>query len=199
MPSCSDIRDWVAARPSRSFFQTQDVPGSPRAAETTLSRMAADTDGPIFRVRNGLYWVKPAPTRFGTGQPDSATAAMAVAGPGAGPAGWSASQALGLSTQVPVVPTIAVLGRPPKGIPSVRFVSRSNLDRRDLAPIEIAALEVLRDFPDHTGVGVGWSDVRARLDRLAADGRINMDRLLAAARRERKAEVRDRADLLAAA
>lgn len=199
MPSPSSVRDWVAAQPPRSFFRTQDVPGSARAVETALSRMTADHDGPIIRVRHGLYWAKPAPTLFGTGRPDPVDAAMAAVRRGAGPAGWSATQALGLSTQVPAAPTIAVLGRPPKGIKGVRFVSRSNLDRRDLTPIEIAALEVLRDFPSHTDPGIGWSDVRARLDLLASDGQINLDRLLAAARSEHHAKVRDRARRLAAA
>ncbi len=161
--------------------------------------MASDPDGPIIRVRHGLYWTKPAATRFGTGRPDPLAAAMAIAGRGAGPAGWSATQALGLSTQVPMTPTIAVLGRPPKGINGVRFVSRSNLERRDLTPIEIAALEVLRDFPDHTDPGIGWSDVQARLDLLASEGRINLDRLLATARSEHHAGVRNRAHLLLAA
>ena len=142
MPARSSVREWVSTQLPRTFFQTKDVPGSQRAVDSALSRMARDPDGPVVRVRNGLYWTKPAPTRFGTGSPDPVDAAMAVAGRGAGPAGWSATLALGLSTQVPATPTIAVVGRPPKGIDGVRFVSRSNLDRRDLTPIEVAVRDL---------------------------------------------------------
>lgn len=199
MPARSSVRDWVAARPPRSFFRTGDVPGPPRMVETALSRMAAEDAGPVIRVRHGLYWVKPPSTRFGTGRPDPAAAGMAIAGRGAGPAGWSAAQVLGLSTQVPAVPVIAVLGRPPKGIDGVQFVSRSNLERRGLTPTEIAALEVLRDFPDYTDPGIGWSDVEDHLRTLVAQGRIDPARLLMAARFEHRAGLHDRARRLLAA
>ena len=192
MPVRSTVRDWVDAQPPRSFFRTRDVPGSPRAVETALSRLAGD-DGPITRVRQGLYWTKPPTTRFGSGRPDPLGAAMVIAGRGAGPAGWSATQALGLSTQVPVVPKVAVLDRPPKGICGVQFVTRSNLDRRDLAPLEIAVLEVLRDFPAYIDPGVDTDDLRARLGALVAAGRIDAGRLVAVASREHHAGGRDRA------
>ncbi|MHB8245899.1 MAG: hypothetical protein ACYDGN_11210 [Acidimicrobiales bacterium] len=187
------VRDWVDAQPPRSFFQVSDVPGSPRAVQTALSRMASNTDGPIARVRQGLYWTKPKATRFGSGRPDTTAATLVAAGKGAGPASWSATQALGLSTQVPAVPTVAVLGRAPKGLSGVRFVGRSNLERRDLTPLEIAVLEVLRDFPDHTDPGTDWQDLRGRLTALAHAGQISPDRVIAAAKSERRAGISDRA------
>jgi hypothetical protein len=158
--------------------------------------MASDTDGPIARVRQGLYWTKPKATRFGSGRPDTTAATLVAAGKGAGPASWSATQALGLSTQIPAVPTVAVLGRAPKGLSGVRFVGRSNLERRDLTPLEIAVLEVLRDYPDHTDPGTDWQDLRDRLATLARDGEIDPHRLMRVAGSERCAGVHDRAHRL---
>jgi hypothetical protein len=73
---------------------------------------------------------------------------LALAGPGGGPAGVTAARALGLTTQVPAVEMYAVAGRPRSAPAGVRFVSRS-VERRihRLAPIEVALLEVLRDWP----------------------------------------------------
>ena len=196
MATRSHVRDWINAQSPRSYFWARDVPGSPGAVESALSRLARDPGGPIVRARQGLYWVKPARTRFGTGKPDPVATALAAAGPGSGPAGWSATQALGLSTQVPVVPTIAVAGRPPKGLDDVQFVSRSNLSRYELNPPEIAILEVLRDFPDYTDRSMTWSDAKARLRGLIAKGGIDGDRLSVVARKEHHADVRSRAEEL---
>jgi hypothetical protein len=181
------VVEWVDALPPRSFFQTGNVPGPARAIETALSRLAAQGDGPIDRVRHGLYWRRPKPTRFGTGRPDPLAAAMAVAGHGAGPAGWSATQALGLTTQVPALPTIAVIRRPPKGFPGVRFVSRSNIDRYTLNPTEVAVLEALRDFPAHLDPSLGLTDLTERVHQLVTDGRLNARKVLVAADSERHA------------
>ncbi|NQV97709.1 MAG: hypothetical protein HQ486_07930 [Acidimicrobiaceae bacterium] len=115
MSTKNGVADWVAAQPSRSFFTNHNVPGSVRAVESSLSRLAGST-GPIERIRQGLYWKKPSQTRFGTARPDPTAAAFAVAGPGAGLAGASAANALGLSTQVSRQPMIAVIGQSPKGL-----------------------------------------------------------------------------------
>ena len=86
MATRSHVRDWINAQSPRSYFWARDVPGTPRAVESALSRLTLDPDGPIVRARQGLYWVKPARTRFGTGKPDPVATALAAAGPGSGPA-----------------------------------------------------------------------------------------------------------------
>lgn len=184
MSAKNGVVDWVAAQPSRSFFTSKNVPGSVRAVESSLSRLAGSA-GPIERVRQGLYWKKPPMTRFGTGRPDPTDAAFAGAGPGAGLAGASAANALGLSTQVTRQPTIAVVGRPPKGFQGVQFASRSNPQRIKLSQLEVTLLEVLRDFPKHSELD--WPAVRARVRRLSRDGRVNLKMVAMVAASERRA------------
>jgi len=194
MASRHGVRDWVSSRRPRSLFQSSDVPGSLGSVNTALSRMATDPSGPITRVRNGLYWVKPTSSRFGFGRPDPVAAALSIAGPGAGPSGWSASQMLGLTTQVPAVVTIATLGRPPKGFKDIHFVTRANLDRRDLNPVEVATLEVLRDFPLHTDVGTSLDDVRRHFIDFVNSGDADPDCLIRVARKEHHAGARANLD-----
>lgn len=178
------VAQWVAGRPARSFFTPADVPGSTSAVESSLSRLAG-ADGPIQRVRQGLYWKKPPATRFGTARPDPIEAAFVVAGPGAGLAAVSAANAVGLSTQVARQPTVAVVGRPPKGLVGVRFTSRANPQRIHLSQFEITALEALRDFPVHSEMS--WPEARDRIIQLAADGRIDLGKLATVAAGERRA------------
>ncbi|MHB1089612.1 MAG: hypothetical protein ACYC06_05225 [Ilumatobacteraceae bacterium] len=193
MSTKNGVVDWVVAQPSRSFFTNHDVPGSVRAVESSLSRLAGST-GPIERVRQGLYWKKPSQTRFGTGRPDPTDAAFAVAGPGAGLAGASAANALGLSTQVSRQPMIAVVGQCPKGLRGVQFTSRSNPQRIKLSQLEVTLLEVLRDFPNHSELT--WSAVRARVRRLVRDGRVDLTMVASVAASERRPGLTDRiADL----
>ena len=80
------VSDWIAALPPRSFFATTDAPGPARAVETALSRLATP-DGPIQRVRQGLYWKQPPATPFGRPRPDPTDAAFAAAGAGSGQIG----------------------------------------------------------------------------------------------------------------
>jgi hypothetical protein len=178
------VAEWVADRPARSFFTPVDVPASAAAVESSLSRLAT-AGGPIQRVRQGLYWKKPPATRFGTARPDPTDAALVVAGPGAGLAGVSAANALGLSTQVARQPTIAVVGRPPKGLAGVRFTSRANPQRIHLTWLEVTVLEALRDFPALSEAS--WPEARDRIRQLAADGRIDLGQLAAVAAGERRA------------
>jgi hypothetical protein len=188
------VAEWVADRPARSFFTPVDVPASAGAVESSLSRLAA-AGGPIERVRQGLYWKKPPATRFGTARPDPTDAALAVAGPGAGLAGVSAANALGLSTQVARQPTIAVVGRPPKGLAGVRFTSRANPQRIRLTRLEVTVLEALRDFPALSEVS--WPEARDVIRQLAADGRIDLGALAAVAAGERRAGLTGRVAELA--
>ena len=167
-----------------------DVPGPRRAVETALSRLASDPASSISRIRQGFYWRKPPVTRFGTGRPDPMTLAMSVAGSGAGPSGRSAANDLGLTTQVPAVPTVAVVGRAPKGLSGVHFVARSNVDRVVLTPIEVSVLEVLRTYPDY--VEKPWLDVQKRVRSLIASGKVDPATLAKVARSERSSDLQNR-------
>ena len=142
-----------AAEPG-SFLRRKDFEGTDRAVETALSRLVAAGD--LMRVRRGLYW-KGRPTRFGMTSPSTLEAALAVAGPGAGPTGVAAALLLGLTTQVPGVIEVAVPGKAPEPYPGVRFRTRP-YGRREhhMSPTEVAALEVLRD---PRSAEASWADV----------------------------------------
>lgn len=192
----STARDWVMARPAGAYFTTSDVPGTSTAVDSVLSRLARP-GGPIERVRQGVYWRKPTPTRFGLSRPDPAQVAMLAAGPGAGPAGATAANNLGLSTQVPRRPHVAVVGRAPKGLADVQVTARSNPHRVLLSPIEVAVLESVSDFDRYAEIS--WPNARRRLRRLAGTGQVDLAKLAAVAAHERRAGLQDRiADLLGA-
>jgi hypothetical protein len=61
--------------------------------------------------------------------------------------------------------------------------------------LEVALLELLREFPHH--VEADWDDVVRRTGELVADGQVDLDRVLAAAVRERHPACRARARQLA--
>lgn len=180
-------RRWVDSLPPRSFFALADAPGSRHAAENALARLAT-VDGPITRVKPGLYWKRPLVGRFGRpSRPDAYEAAMFALGAGAGPSGASATAALGFTTQVPMKPEIAVVGRTPKGLDGVRLVSRSNHRRLELKPLEIATLEALRSFPRFAEIA--RPDALNRLRDLAHDRQIDLERTSWAAATERRPSV----------
>lgn len=192
----SAIRDWVTSRPPGTYFTTADVPGTPGSVDSALSRLTGP-DGPIERVRQGVYWRKVASTRFGSAKPDPTQIALIAAGAGAGPAGASAANAVGLSTQVPRRPHIAVVGRAPKGLHGVQITARANAHRVLLTPTEVAVLESVRDFDRYAEVP--WPRARQRLRKLAANGTIDLTKLAVVAGHERSAGLRDRiADLVSA-
>jgi hypothetical protein len=194
MPRRSAARDWVMVQPPGTYFTTSDVPGTSGSVDSTLSRLAAP-DGPIQRVRQGVYWRKAAPTRFGSARPDPAQVAIVAAGPGAGPGGASAANSVGLSTQVPRHPHIAVVGRAPKGLDGVRVIARSNPHRILLSPAEVAVLEGVRDFDRYADIP--WPQARRRLRRLASAGKVDLVKIADVAAHERSAGLRDRiADLV---
>lgn len=190
----SAARDWVVSRPPGTYFTTADVPGTPASVDSVLSRLAGP-DGPIQRVRQGVYWRRGASTRFGRAKPDPAQIALIAAGAGAGPAGASAANSVGLSTQVPRRPHVAVVGRAPKGLHGVRITARANPHRVKLTPIEVAVLESVRDFDRYAEIP--WPRARQHLRRLATDGTIDLKTLADVAGHERSAGLRDRiADLV---
>ncbi len=183
------VREWVMSRPRGTYFTTSDVPGTPGSVDSALSRLAAP-DGPIQRVRQGVYWRKGPSTRFGSAKADPAQIALVAAGPGAGLAGASAANSVGLSTQVPRRPHVAVVGRAPKGLHGVRITARANPHRVLLTATEVAVLESVRDFDRYSEIP--WPRARQRLRWLAADGTINLKKLADVAAHERSAGLRDR-------
>lgn len=126
-----------------------------------MSRLAGS--GELVRVRKGLYW-RGKQTRFGMTRPGALDVALAVAGPGSGPAGVAAAHMLGLTTQVPGTVEVAAPGKVPEPIKGVRFRSRPYARQaRKLRPMEVAVLEVLRD---PGAVELPWRAVEGRLAEL---------------------------------
>ncbi len=164
------VRDRVIGAPRGSFLRSADFPGPDSAVDMALSRLAS-ARGPLVRVGRGVYW-KGVDSRFGKGAPPALDAALEVAGPGAGPAGWSALRFLGLTSQLPASPHVAVPGRQP-ALRNARVSKRSNAFRILLNPAEVAVLEVLRpDWIDR--IDGGWEALGEVLRRLTADGRVRL-------------------------
>lgn len=173
--------------PAGAFVRVRDLPGTADAAKSAASRAARS--GMIVPVARGLYY-KGEKTRYGMTTPTAEEVALEVTrGHGAGPAGVSAARALGLTTQVPAKPHLAVVGRVPGGLPGVHMEKRSNFARLELNYTEIALLETLRSWM--TTVDDGWnalvSAVRARL----ASGGVDLDKLRRAAEGEHVSAVKD--------
>lgn len=189
----ASIRSRVMRSRPGTFFRVSEFAGPRRAVESAFSRLAAEEES-LLGVRRGLYW-KGVKSRFGPGRPRVEDLVREVAGArSVGPAGWSASHALGLSTQVPAVPEFAVVGTRPTGIGGAKFHSRSNFARLGLGYEEIALLEVLRDWPAY--VEADWSDLERTVAQLRDDGRIRPDRVRKAAIEESSPALRERAAAL---
>ncbi|WP_280470672.1 hypothetical protein [Nocardia farcinica] len=132
----------LQSSPAGSFIHTNRLPGTKAAATSAIKR--AHQRGELVRIRRGLYF-KGNPTRYGMTRPTPEAIAAEVLGPtGAGPTGFSAARAFGLTTQLPAIPTLAVAGPVPTAIPGVKISKRNNARRSTLRPLEIAALELLR-------------------------------------------------------
>ena len=163
----AEVRHRALSAAPGSFLRRKDFEGSDRAVESELSRLALA--GELTRVRRGIYH-RGKPTRFGMTRPSVVEAALAVAGPGSGPAGVSAAHMLGLTTQVAGLVEIAVPGKVPEPMSGVRFRLRP-FERRELRlePIEVAVIEVLRD-----PIAVEASDaaMRKRIAELIAAGTV---------------------------
>lgn len=185
MAIADDVRARVRRAPVGSFIRSSDVPGSRPAVLSALSRLHANGD--LVRVRNGLYW-KGVPSRYGPGRPGLLEAAVSIAGgKGVGPAGWSASQVLGLSTQLAATPEVAVAG-PAPALEGVRFHRRSNSARRDLGFYEVALLEALRDFPRHAEVDI--EAVARSAQRLETEGKLRFSKVERVAKSEHSSALR---------
>lgn len=150
------------------------------AVEQAFSRLVRA--GTIARVTKGLYWKAPR-GRFGIVPPRPLAAAFAAAeGRAPGPAGPTAAAFLGLTTQVPPVNDLAVIGRASTKLRGVVFHQRANPRRLDLTPREIAVLELARDRCRFSELPK--AEVIARLRAMAADGAIQLERVRFAATHE---------------
>jgi hypothetical protein len=192
----TEIRSRVHRSRPGTFFAVSDYPAAKRiAAETALSRL--HSEGKLERVRRGLY-MKGAKSRFGSVRPTSETVLRRIAsGRGFGPTGWSASNALGVSTQVPARPSFVVVGSVPTGFADVDISTRFNLGRASLKPLEVAVLEVLRNYPRF--VEVSWDELRHRIRELDRTERIRLGHIAKAAVTERPARLAELLDEIASA
>ena len=188
----SSVRAKVARKAVRSFLTPADFSGSPRAVEVELSRIAAKGD--LTHIRKGLYWKGPR-TRLGMTPPRPMSVALYLAGPGSGPAGFTAAAALGLTTQVPATAEIAVPSRVPSPIPGVRFTSRHS-SRRELrlTAEEVALVEVLKDWP--VTVEASWRELAKKTSELVESGSIRPERVTRDVEAEHRPAIREGWDRL---
>jgi hypothetical protein len=126
------------------YWKHSDFPDlSPSAVATTLSRMARD--GELERVGKGVYY-RPEPTLFGMSVPGaSATTTQLLRAP-VHPAGLSAANLLGLSTQNPGRPEYATpLRHRPTALGTARVRMGRPAQRATLSAEDGAILETLRE------------------------------------------------------
>jgi hypothetical protein len=118
--AAATVRERVAQGGAR-YWKHADFGDLPAAAvATALSRLARDDA--LRRVGKGVYY-RPAPTSFGVSVPGaSATAAQLLVAP-VHPAGLSAANLLGLSTQNPGCPEYATTASAPPSPPPDRVSS----------------------------------------------------------------------------
>ncbi len=129
----------------------------------------------LRRIRKGIYY-KGVATPYGMSGPGLLTLGLVVAGSGSGPAGLTATNFLGFTTQVPNRVEIAVPGRPPVAPEGIRFTARPA--RRlvfHLNPYETAVLEALRIWP--RGFEVDVDGFGQTIALLADDGAVSLDKI----------------------
>jgi hypothetical protein len=144
----SIVRDSVTSSSPGRFWRPADFKSSPSAVEQAFHRLV--DVGELRSVRRGLYW-RGTKTRLGMAPPsaDKLVRAIVPEKRGIGPAGASAANVLGLSTQMPAKPIFAIPARVPSPVPGIKMVSRTGCRERVKAnakSAEVALLEVLRDW-----------------------------------------------------
>jgi len=119
----------------------QDLP--PAAVAKTLSRLAQE--GVLQHVAKGLYY-HPTPTTFGPSVPSASAAASGTLTAPVFPAGLSAANALGLSTQNPYRTELATTAPgPPTALREFVVHTGRPSERGSLSAEEGAILEILRE------------------------------------------------------
>lgn len=155
-------------RSSNRFWRFTDFPDSSASAAQHLLSDMADR-GVIMRVRKGLYW-RGVPTPLGMSPPPLDDLIRELVGSrGVGPAGLSAANALGLSTQVPRRLHVAIPARTPEPTGPLWFVSRPTRTGRlssRLTSTDVALLETLGDWESVVEVPAseGWTRLRRMLE-----------------------------------
>lgn len=137
------VRDRVERGGARywKYADFADLPSS--AVATTLSRLARE--GKLTRVGKGVYY-RPAPTSFGMSVPGASATTAQLLGVPVHPAGLSAANFLGLSTQNPGRPEYATPAPfPPTALRDARVHTGRPVQRASLSAEDGAILEVLRE------------------------------------------------------
>jgi hypothetical protein len=126
------------------FWKHSDFRGLPPAAVATeLSRLRRD--GELERISKGIYY-RAVPTSFGASLPSATAAAAAAVNVPLCPAGLSAANMLGLSTQNPGRAEYAVPGRSrPAALAGSIIHTGRPVARRKLSGEDGAILELLRE------------------------------------------------------
>ncbi|MBD8583066.1 hypothetical protein IFT90_00690 [Frigoribacterium sp. CFBP 8766] len=184
------VRTRVLRGGARSWT-TSDFPDySASAVTAALQRMARQGD--LLAVHHGIYW-RGTRRPWGMSRPDSLQLTRAIFhSKGVGWAGLSASNALGLNTQVPAVETIAVPVAKPRSVRGIHFVDRARRTPRAaarLTPLEVAFLEVLGDWTDV--LEGSPKDAVNHMSSMLLDGEVDCARLVKASAGE-DGPVRDR-------
>ncbi|MBC7461114.1 MAG: hypothetical protein H7287_07105 [Thermoleophilia bacterium] len=175
-----------------------DHDGNSSALRVAISRLV--NDGELRRVRRGVYWHggRMSDGRLATKPVRSAatTARALVDGVTFGAAEWQATNALGLSTQLAAMETIAVSGRPPRPVPGIKFIDRSGRKGRNhfsLSEREVTFLEALDGWDRF--VEVPGQEAVDRLVGVLNDGSVRSTALARASSTE-PAAVRERLRLV---
>jgi len=172
-----NVRRRVASGGVR-FWSATDFPDyDPRVVDKALQRLK--DAGQLRAVRRGLFY-RGRKTGFGMSRPSQNEIVAAVAGTrGVGPAGLTAANELGLTTQMAGTDVYAVPRPAPRDLPSVRFVARpSRLARvkAALKPTEVAVLEVLDAWDTVTDTAPDQTE--ARLAALLNSGAVRAAQLV---------------------
>lgn len=173
-----------------------DLGGSANATNAALRRLVAD--GELRRVRRGVYWRGRA-GKFGMTPTVGREVARELVdrGEAMGAAEWSATNALGLSTQVPRQFALAVTQRAPRNLPDdVRIVRRDARRGRRAARLrepEVTLLEALDGWDRY--VEATPAEALARFVEVVKSDNVRVDRLTQASSTE-PAAVRERLRLV---
>lgn len=126
------------------FWRHQDFPHLPAGAVSqALSRLKRR--GFLTRVRRGLYY-RPRPTVLGPSQPSTTAVVRQALKHPPHPAGATAANLLGLSTQNPAIAHYATTAtNAPRHFDGLRLHVRRPRSRQGLTEIEGAVLETLRE------------------------------------------------------
>lgn len=137
------VRKRVARGGARYWKHADFESLPPSAVATTLSRLARE--GELKRVGKGVYY-RSTPTSFGMSMPGASAAAAQTLRAPVHPAGLSAANALGLTTQNPMRAEYATPAPgPPAALRNAVVHTGRPSAREHLSAEEGAILEILRD------------------------------------------------------